>query len=186
MYNGDCSIRVSRSRTGYTYSSWVSMHNSVAFSQILLYYCKEFLWWLLQLQIDFQLTTLNGCSIIGWIFIRKFDRVILTPDGFCVSGLFPDSFQTTKRHSCYIYSIYMLTFNSFYEAVYLVGRDNKSILYSVKNYSHNSWDLYRICTKMVRRFLLMRPFRVPSFSFILACICILQRFFQVCENWDDE
>ena len=62
--------------------SWVSLHNSLAFTQILLYNCKEFLWWLFQLQTDFQLTTLNGCGITGWIF--KFDRVFLTPVGFCV------------------------------------------------------------------------------------------------------
>ena len=40
--------------------SWVSLHNSLAFTQILLYYCKEFLWWLFQLQTDFQLTIFNS------------------------------------------------------------------------------------------------------------------------------
>ena len=61
--------------------SWVSLHNSLAFTQILFYNCKEFLWWLFQLQTDFQLTTLNGC---GRFLMCKFNHVILTPVGFCV------------------------------------------------------------------------------------------------------
>jgi len=59
--------------------SWVSPHNSLAFTQILLFNCKEFLYWLLQLHTDFQLTTLNGW--LGGLFIHKFNRVILTPVG---------------------------------------------------------------------------------------------------------
>jgi len=32
------------------------------------------------------ISTLNGVSITGWIFIHKFNRVILTPVGFCVTS----------------------------------------------------------------------------------------------------
>ena len=84
----ECSIRVTALLENLDLAlntrSWVSLHNSLAFTQVLLYYCKELLWWLLQLQIDFQLTTVDVCSITGWIFIRKFDCAILTPVGFCI------------------------------------------------------------------------------------------------------
>ena len=39
----------------------------------------------LQLQTDFQFTTLNSCGSYNWVdfFAYKFDRVIFTPVGFC-------------------------------------------------------------------------------------------------------
>jgi len=62
-------------------------------------------------------------------------------------GLFPDSFQTTKRHSYYVYSIYMPSFNSFLEAVYPVGvTTNRSCF--TRTISHNSRNLYWSCTKV--------------------------------------
>ena len=53
---------------------------------------------------------------------HKFYRVILTLAGFSrvFRGLFPDSFQTKKRHSYDDYSIYMPGFNQFLPAVYPV------------------------------------------------------------------
>jgi len=130
--------------------SWVSLHNSLALTRILLYYCKEFLWWLPQLLIDFQLTTLNGCSITGWVFffansIASFWHRLGFVSYF--HGLFLDSFQTTKRHSYYDYSIYMPNFNSILEAVYPVGVTiNRSCF--TQRISHNSRNLYRIGTKV--------------------------------------
>jgi len=135
--------------------SWVSLHNSLAFTQILLYYCKEFLWWLFQLQIDFQFTTLSGCSITGWIFYSQ----ILSHNfdtGWLLCHIFPNSFQTTKRHSYYDYSIYMPSFNSFLEAVYSVGvTTNRSCF--TQRISPNSGNLYWICTKVGMEI----PFNAP-------------------------
>ena len=119
--------------------SWVSLHNTLAFAQIILYYCKEFLLWLLQLQINFQPNTLNSCSTTTWIFYLQiwscgFDT------GWVLSylhGLFLDSFQTTQRHSFCVYSIYMPIFNSFLEAVYPVAvtTNQSCFMWTI---SHNS------------------------------------------------
>jgi len=64
---------------------------------------------------------------------------------FC--GLFLDSFQTTKRHSYYVYSIYMPIFNSILEAIYPVGvTTNRSCF--MQTISHNSRNNQQICTKV--------------------------------------
>ena len=98
--------------------SLVPLHrNLLAFTQILLYYCRGFLWWPLQLQTDFQLTALNSWGIIGLSFNHKFNCVALTLVGFC----FPDSFQTTKKHSYDDCSIYMPSFYRSLPADYPVG-----------------------------------------------------------------
>jgi len=82
---------------------------TLSFSQILLYYCKEFLWWLL-LQSDFQLTTLNSCGKTGWIFYSKFDHIILTTVGFCVispwsfSGFLSYHKKALLRWSLYLHA----------------------------------------------------------------------------------
>jgi len=72
---GECSIKVTGLLEYLNLTldarSWVSLHNTLAFTQILLYYCKEFLQWLIQLHTDFQFTTLNSCSITGWIFYSQ-------------------------------------------------------------------------------------------------------------------
>jgi len=44
--------------------SWVSLHNSQSLIQILLYYCKDYVWWLFQLQTDFQFTSVSGLRAI--------------------------------------------------------------------------------------------------------------------------
>jgi len=123
--------------------SWVSLHNSLAFTQILLYYCKEFLWWLFQLQTDFQLTTLNGCSITGWIFYSQHHLVFVS----YLHGLSPDFFQTTKRHLYNDYSTYMPSFIQFLPAIFPVGvTDLRSFLR--KKINHNSINFNRILTKI--------------------------------------
>jgi len=103
--------------------SWVSLHNSLAFTQILLYYCKEFLWWLLQLQTDFQLTTVNGCGITGWSFyLQVWSSNFDTGWVLChISVVFSWFLSNHKRHSYNGYSTYMPSFIQFLPVVYPVN-----------------------------------------------------------------
>ena len=120
--------------------SWVSLHNSLAFTQILLYCCKGFLWWPLQLQTKFQFTTLNGCGITGCgIFIHKFDCIILTQAGFCVTS----PCDSSKRHSYNGYSIYMPNFNQFLPVVYPVGMTVIKV-HLHTNFGWNVMKTYRV------------------------------------------
>jgi len=54
FFKGDCSIRVPQSHTGYT---WWFKFTTLSFIQILLYYYKDFIWWPIQLQTNFQFTS---------------------------------------------------------------------------------------------------------------------------------
>jgi len=58
--------------------SWVSLHNSLTFIQILLYYCKEFLWCAILTTDRFSAHYSERLD-----FFHKFDHVILTLVGFC-------------------------------------------------------------------------------------------------------
>jgi len=103
---------------------WVSPHNSLAFTQILLYHCKEFLWWLLQLQTDFQHTTLNGCGITGWIFYSQIRSCNFDSSWvLCHISVvfFRILFKPQKKHSYDGYSTYMPSFIQFLPVVYPVG-----------------------------------------------------------------
>ena len=150
--------------------SWVSLHNSLAFTQILLYYCKEFLWWLLQLHIDFQLITLNGCSITGshGFFIQKFNRII--PVGFYVipPWSFSEFFSNHKKALLlcllHLHAKCQLIPWSSSQQINLVLREQLVITPEIFN---------GFALKLVRRFVLMCLFCVPSFSLILACVHIL-------------
>jgi len=92
---------------------------------------------------------------LGGFFIRKFDCIILTPVGFCVISLWTFSWLFLN-HSYYVYSIYIPSYNSFLETVYPVGvTTNRSCF--TRRISHNSRNLYRICTKVGTEI----PFNVP-------------------------
>jgi len=134
--------------------SWVSLCNSLAFTQILLYYCKEFLWWLFQLQADFQLATLNSCGITGWSFYSQirlcnFDTswVLCNFDTswvlYHISVVFSRFFSNHKRHSYDGYSAYMLSFIQFLPVVYPVGLTDLWPSFMQK-IDHNSVNLNEI------------------------------------------
>jgi len=79
-------------------------------------------------------------------------------------------FKPHKRHSYYVYSIYTPSFNSFLESG-LPCRHNNIVL---REELVATLEIYTgFALKLLRRFLLMRPFCVPSFSLILACVPIL-------------
>ena len=78
-------------------------------------------------------------------------------------GLYPDSFQTTKRHSYDSYSIYIAIINSFHEAVYPVGvTTNRSC--RTRIIGHNSLTIDRICTTFDARIRLRSPFLCAKFQ----------------------
>ena len=78
-------------------------------------------------------------------------------------GLYLNSFQTTKRHSYDVYSIYIAIFNSFHETVYPVGvTTNRSCFTQI--ISHNSQTIHRICTKFDARIYLWTPFLCAKFQ----------------------
>ena len=147
--------------------SWVLLHISLAFTQIHLYYCKELLWWLFQLQTDFQLTTLNGCSITGWTFDSQiWSRHFGTRWVLCHISVSLFRFLLNhKRHSYNDYSTYMPRFVQFLPAVYPVGvTDLRPFLH--KKIDDNSVNLIGFQPKLVQRCALISHLRVRSFSFI--------------------
>jgi len=78
-------------------------------------------------------------------------------------GLFRDSFQTTKKHSYYVYSIYMPSFTWFLEVVYPVGvTTNRSCF--TRRINHNSGNLYWICTKVGTEILFNPPVWCTKFQ----------------------
>ena len=78
-------------------------------------------------------------------------------------GLYLDSFETTKRHSYYGYSIYIAIFNSFHKAVYPVGvTTNRSCFTQI--IGHNSRTFHWICTKFDARIRLWTPFLCAKFQ----------------------
>ena len=78
-------------------------------------------------------------------------------------GLYLDSFQTTKRHSYGVYSIYIAIFNSFHEAVYPVGvTTNRSCFTRI--IGHNSRTIHRICSKFDARIRHWTPFLCAKFQ----------------------
>jgi len=121
----DCSIRIS-----WILCSWILLHNSQRFTHILLFYCKDFLWWLFQLQKGqisvhfFKQFAWYAWKLIDILFI-ELDCRILTKIGFgFISQWY--LFRTTKRHC---YSIYMPRF----QAVYPVGM---TTLFYANNHVH--------------------------------------------------
>ena len=78
-------------------------------------------------------------------------------------GFYLDSFQTTKRHSYYGYSIYIAIFNSFLEAVYPVGVTTYRSCFT-RIIGHNSRTIHRICNKFDARIRLWTPFLCAKFQ----------------------
>ena len=72
-------------------------------------------------------------------------------------GTFPNSFQTTKRHSYDGSSIYMPSFNQFLPLVYPVGVKDLRPFFTRK-IDHNSVNLYRIPTKIGTEMCFNKPF----------------------------
>ena len=162
--------------------SWVLLHNLLAFTQIPLYCCKRFLWWLLQLQTDFQLTALNGCGKIGRSFnpqIRShnFDTGWVLCHISVVFFLIP--FKPQKGVPMMVIPpTYMPIFNQFLPAIYFVGFD----LLLCKKIYHNSVIFIRFQPKLVRRCTLISPICVSNFRSIGVCFCILWAKMQ-CAKW---
>ena len=112
--------------------SWVSLHNSLTFTQIPVYYCMGFLWWLLQLQTNFQFTILNGWDITEQIFYSQIWLHYFTGWVLChISVVFSLIPSNHKRHSRDGYSIYTRSFKQSFQTVYPVG-----IFFFVKNWSY--------------------------------------------------
>ena len=172
LYQGDCSIRVSRyTQLGFT--SYVTPYLLLRFFSTT---AKSFYDYYSSYKLIFSSHDLNGCGVTVRFFNsqiqpRHFDIVGCFVSYLC--SLFPDSFQTTKRHSYDGYSTYMLSFNSFLQVVYPVDvTTNQSCFIQI--ISHNSEILYGFALKLVQRFILMCLFCVPRFGLILACILVLQ------------
>jgi len=99
--------------------------------KILLYYSKEFLWWLLQLQIDFQLSILNGCSITGWIYYWQIQLC-----NFDISPWYFSKFLSNhKRHSYCFHSV------AIREST-LAFRVTKFTWSHVSLWCHTMWYIY--------------------------------------------
>ena len=163
--------------------SWVSL---LAFTQIHLCFCKGFLWWLLQLQTDFQFTVTTSttdwfsvhCSEWLWHnwveFIHKFDSIIWHLLGFVFyfHGLSPISFKPQKgTPTMFTPSICQISTN-FFQLVYPVGVTHLRPFYVKIN--HNSVYLYQIPTKIGTGICFnVNPLCVTSFSLIGVCFYIL-------------
>ena len=78
-------------------------------------------------------------------------------------GLYPDSFQTTKRYSYDGYSIYISSFNSFLQGVYPVGMTGLRP-YFTQIIGHNSVNVHRIPTKVGTEIRLNEPFKCAIFQ----------------------
>ena len=77
-------------------------------------------------------------------------------------GLFPDSFQTTKRHSYNDYSTYMPSFVQFLPAVYPVGMTDLRPFLTQK--IDNSVNLNRIPTKIGTEMRFNKPYTCTKFQ----------------------
>jgi len=100
------SIRVSRSRIGYTHS-WVWFHKSQYFIQILLYCHKDFLWW----KDWFSFHCFKWFAYYAWKF---YSWKSIANCRVCLWDLFLNSFQIINM-------IFIPSTCSFLKAVYPVG-----------------------------------------------------------------
>ena len=80
-----------------------------------------------------------------------------------LDGPYLDSFQTTKRHSYDIYSIYIAIFSSFLPAVYPVGVTDLRP-YFTQIIGNNFMNVHRIPTKLGTAIRLNEPFTYAKFQ----------------------
>ena len=145
----ECSIRVTILLEPISHWIHAVGFHSLAFAQICLYYCKVFLWWLLQLNTDFQFITLHGCDITGRIFIHKFDHVILTPVEFCVIS--PWSFSRFLSNYKKAHLQWLLHMHAKFQPVHsssLPCRRDRPLIFFTQKISHN---FIRFQPKLVKR-----------------------------------
>ena len=94
--------------------------------------------------------SLNGSNITGRIFYSQsrscnFDTILSY-----LRGLFSDSFQITKRHSCYVYSISFYIHSKFHpiHSSGLPCRCDRPWTSFHAKINHNSVNLNQISTKI--------------------------------------
>ena len=104
----------------------------MAFTHILLYYCKGILWWLLQLHTNFQFTTLNSWCITEY-------RVILTPVGFCLIFMIFSWFLLNHKKTLLRWLLHL--YAKLQPVVYPVS--DRSLTFLCEKSSHSNQNWYR-------------------------------------------
>ena len=81
----------------------------------------------------------------------------------CLLGLYLDSFQTTTRHSCDGWSIYIAIFNLYLQGFYPVGVTDVQP-YFMRISSHNTMNIHWIPTKFGTEIHYNEPFTCAKFQ----------------------
>ena len=153
--------------------SWVSLVHSSAFTQILLYYCKNFQWWFFQLQTDFQFIALSSLPVklidfflflCSWheTQLHNFDTgwVILNHKKALLQWLLHlyAKIQLIHTSSCCGCDRSLPCFRCDRSLTLFCTNNSVNLFQVPGTKTHFKWTLYYVC--------------FPSFSLIGACICV--------------